>query len=265
MKKHLVIGDPIKHSLSPKIHNYWFKKNNIDAIYEKYSPSKDQIEEVIKQIKDEKLFAMNVTVPYKQTVIPFLEELSPEAQKTNSVNTIFKKNGKIFGDNTDIIGFELAIKNENINLSEKTALILGAGGVVPSIILGLEKLGIKKIYISNRTESKIDHIKISFPKIEKLKWKKIVNFDICINATSLGLKENEVMEFNFDEVNSQKLFFDVIYNPLKTNFLKNAEKYGHKVLNGEKMFIYQAQRAFDIWHNILPDIDSNLIKMLRDD
>ena len=73
------------------------------------------------------------------------------------------------------------------------------------------------------------------------------------------------MEFNFDEVNSKKLFFDVIYNPLKTNFLKNAEKYGHKVLNGEKMFIYQAQRAFDIWHNILPDIDSNLIKMLRDD
>ena len=90
--------------------------------------------------------------------------------------------------------------------------------------MGLEKLGIKKIYISNRTESKIDHIKISFPKIEKLKWKKIVNFDICINATSLGLKENEVMEFNFDEVNSKKLFFDVIYNPLKTNFLKKMPK-----------------------------------------
>ena len=152
MKKHLIIGNPINHSLSPKIHNYWFSKYKIDAIYEKISPKADEIQKIIGGIKEESLFAMNVTVPFKQQVIPFVDLLSSFAKKTNSVNTIYKKNGKVYGDNTDVIGFELAIKNSKISMTNKTALILGAGGVVPSIFVALQNLGIKKIYISNRTE-----------------------------------------------------------------------------------------------------------------
>ena len=112
MKKHLIIGNPVEHSLSPKIHNYWLKKNNIDGIYEKKLLNDNQkLEEIFKEFKNDSLFAMNVTVPFKQAVIPYIEKLSPIAEKTNSVNTVYKKDNKIFGDNTDVFGFELSLKD----------------------------------------------------------------------------------------------------------------------------------------------------------
>ena len=112
MKKYLVVGNPIEHSLSPEIHNFWIKDNNIDAIYEKKKLNEDQLEQLISQVKDNKINGINVTVPFKKTVIPYLDELSSEAQSTQSVNTIYKKDDKIIGHNTDIFGFETSIKKE---------------------------------------------------------------------------------------------------------------------------------------------------------
>ena len=166
MKKHLIIGNPISHSLSPKLHNYWFKKNNIDAIYEKKMTEANKINEIINDIKNEKLFGMNVTVPFKKEVINHIDALSGTAKKTNAVNTICKKNGKVYGDNTDVFGFEMSITNFNIETKGKTALIYGAGGAVPSIILALNNLGIKKIFITNRSSDPIKTIKLKFPDIE---------------------------------------------------------------------------------------------------
>ena len=159
MKKHIIIGKPIKHSLSPKIHNYWFKKNNIDAFYEKISPEQNELENIIKKIKTGEIYGMNITVPYKERVIPFLEDQSDLSRQTKSVNTIFNKKGKIYGDNTDVYGFEKSITNEKINLQNKSVLIFGAGGVVPSIILALNNLKTKKIFISNRTLEKAEIVK----------------------------------------------------------------------------------------------------------
>ena len=265
MKKHIIIGNPIKHSLSPKIHNYWFEKNNIRAIYEKISPDEHEVEEIIKMIKSEKLFAMNVTVPYKQAVIPFIEDLSFIAKKTNSVNTICKKNGKIYGDNTDSIGFELALKDLKTSFFNKSAFIIGAGGVVPSIIFALQNLGVDKIYVTNRTKAKTDHIKKKFPSIEIINWGNFKNCDIYINATSLGLDVDDQIDIDFNKVKPKKLFYDVIYNQPETNFLKKAKSFGHNILNGETMFIYQAQKAFEIWHNLTPKIDIKLIEILKND
>ena len=139
MKKFLVIGNPIEHSLSPELHNYWIKKNNINAIYEKQKLNEDQLEQYISQVKDNRIDGINVTVPFKKTVIPYLDELSDEAQSTQSVNTIYKKDDKIIGHNTDIFGFETSIKKAEYYLENKEVLILGAGGVVPSIIFSLIK------------------------------------------------------------------------------------------------------------------------------
>ena len=174
IKKHLIIGNPIKHSLSPQIHNYWFKKNNINGDYDKkLVESNDELEKIFKDIKNDNLFAMNITVPFKQAVIPFIDDLSPIAKKTNSVNTVYKRDKKIYGDNTDVIGFELALKDLNLNYRGKTAFILGAGGVVPSIIEGLKNLGIYEIYVSNRTQSKIEKIKKKFSFYSKNRMGKI--------------------------------------------------------------------------------------------
>ena len=265
MKKHLIIGNPINHSLSPKLHNYWFKKNKIDAIYEKKIAEDNTIKDVIDDIKNDKIFGINVTVPFKKKITDYIEVLSVTAQKTNSVNTICKKNGKIYGDNTDVFGFEMSIINLNIEIKEKTALIFGAGGVVPSIILALKNLGIKKIFITNRSSEKIKTLKLKFPEIEEINIKESSSFDFYINATSLGLKETDKLNINFNKIEPNKFFYDVIYNPPMTNFLKEAKKLGHKISNGEMMFIYQAQKSFEIWHNILPIIDQELVNFLKND
>jgi shikimate dehydrogenase len=137
MKKHLIIGNPISHSLSPKLHNYWFKENRINGEYNKLLLKDNEIELLIQKIKSKELHGMNVTVPYKQTVIPFLESLSETAKITNSVNTILNIDGKIHGDNTDVFGFQESLSKKNIDLKNKDVFIFGAGGVVPSIILAL--------------------------------------------------------------------------------------------------------------------------------
>ena len=142
MKKYLVIGNPIEHSLSPKLHNYWFEKNNINANYDRKKIDKSEIQDTINEIKNNKLDGINVTVPFKNDVIPFLDTLSEESRITQSVNTIYKQDKKLVGHNTDIKGFELSLKETKFDLENKTIFILGAGGVVPSIIYSLEKFAI---------------------------------------------------------------------------------------------------------------------------
>ena len=258
MKKYLVIGNPINHSLSPRLHNYWFKENNIDAVYEKKQINENDIEGIISEVKNDKIQGINVTVPFKKSVIPFLDELEI-SRKVPSVNTIYKKKDKIIGTNTDIHGFKLALLQTKYNFKGRKILILGAGGVTPSIIYALEGLEPAVIMLSNRTKEKAENLKKLFPQLELVKWGDIKDFDVIINATSLGLKESDKIPINYDQIDPGKFFYDVIYNPKKTNFLSEAEKRGHKIENGKMMFIYQAQLSFKIWHSILPKINYKLL------
>ena len=195
----------------------------------------------------------------KKIIIPFLDELTLIANRTKSVNTIFKKNDKVIGDNTDVEGFAKGLKHINYDVKNKKIFILGAGGVAPSIIFALQRLGALKITLSNRTRKKAENLREIFPKLEIVDWGDIPNFNMIINATSLGLKDNDEIKLNYNEVGQNKLFYDVIYNPGKTNFLLKAKQAGNLVENGKMMFIYQAQLAFKIWHNILPKIDNHLL------
>jgi len=262
MKKYLVIGNPIEHSLSPKLHNYWINKNSLEATYDKKLISENEIESLIKEIKDEKIHGINVTVPFKKSVLPFLDQLTPRSIITQSVNTIFKEGDVIVGDNTDIGGFELSLKHINYNVKNKKIFILGAGGVVPSIILTLKRSGVSKIFLSNRTKEKAEELKKIHEELEIIEWGQTVGFDMIINATSLGLKNNDEIKLDYKVIGKNKLFYDIIYNPSKTNFLIKAKQNGNQIENGKMMFIYQAQLAFDIWHNIKPEVDHETIKFL---
>ena len=263
MKKYLVIGNPIDHSLSPKLHNYWFEKNNIDANYDKRKIIKSEIQKVISEIKENKLDGINVTVPFKNDVIPFLDMLSEESKITQSVNTIYIHDKKLVGHNTDIKGFELSLNETQFNPKNKTVFILGAGGVVPSIIYALEKLGVSKIMISNRTKQKAENLKKYFPNISVIDWGDQPEFDMIINATSLGLSKEDNIGLNFNNINNEKLFYDVIYNPKETNFLKTGKDLGNITHNGKMMFIHQASAAFKIWHGIEPLINNEIIELLN--
>ena len=262
MKKFLVIGNPIEHSLSPKIHNHWLKENNIEAIYDKKNLNENELKSIISEVKDEKINGINVTVPFKKAVIPFLDELSPEAKDTQSVNTIYLQNGNVIGHNTDIAGFELAIKYAKFDLNNKKIFVLGAGGVAPSIIYALRKMKVSKISLTNRTKEKAESLKNLFKDLEIVDWGERVDFDMIINATSIGLKKEDGLNFDYSANGPDKYFFDVIYNPKETLFLKRAKLFGNKTENGKMMFIYQAHQSFTIWNKVMPKIDDETIKLI---
>ena len=263
MKKFLVIGNPIDHSLSPKLHNYWIKKNKLSSIYGKLEINENEIGELCDNLKEGKLDGLNITVPFKKTVIPYVDVLSGDALRTNSINTLSVNNGNLVGHNTDIDGFELSIKKLKYDISNKTIIILGAGGVAPSIIYALKKMKASNIILSNRTKEKAEELKKLYKDIDILNWGDLTEFDMIINATSIGLKENENFKIDFSRVGNNKFFYDVIYKPYETNFSQAGNQEGNTFENGLSMFLYQAQKAFNIWHNIEPIIDHELVKFLN--
>ena len=272
MKKYLVIGNPIEHSLSPLIHNYWMKKSNlIDSIYEKKKVQEEDLGTIVNQIKIGELNGVNITVPFKEKIIPFLDKLDDCANQTQSVNTLYKQfDGQIVGSNTDGQGFIRSL-SENI-LDEyhgKNIFILGSGGVTPSIIGAF--LVANKIYITNRTKEKAEKLKnhacdkLGLRNVEVLDWgEKPQICDLVINTTSVGLKKDENLGLSFKEYENNKnsLFYDLIYNPKETNFLKDARLRGNRTMNGKMMFLYQAHQAFGTWTGLYPPIDDDVIRLL---
>jgi shikimate dehydrogenase len=274
MKKYLVIGNPIEHSLSPLIHNYWMKKHRLfGSIYEKRKVEEKDLKNIIKEIKDDEIVGVNVTVPFKKLIIPFLDELDPVAEKTESVNTLFRVKNKVIGYNTDRLGFSLTMRElfppssdsmMPTTLQGKNILILGAGGVTSSVIDALEHEG-AKIFLSNRTKKKSEELKKRYTEIEVLDWGKRPSVcDIVINTTSIGLTKDKKINLDFSDCqgDKNKLFYDLIYNPKETNFLKEAKLRGNKIMNGQRMFLNQAIYAFNLWTNITPEIDDEVIKLL---
>ena len=264
-KKYLIIGNPVSHSLSPQIHNYWFNQNKIDSVYEKKELNEKELPDIVKNIRDGEISGINVTVPFKQKIIPFLDKLSKLSKKTQSVNTIYLRDNEVIGDNTDVYGFVKSIKDTGIELKDKVALIVGAGGVVPSIICALQELLLKKIYLTNRTFKKAEQLKEKYPKLEITKWDELVDFDIIINATSVGLKVEDKIDLNLKKLDGKKFFYDTIYNPPTTDFLNKAKINGHLSMNGKLMLIYQAQKSFEFWNGFLPEVDEKFLNLFQND
>jgi len=268
-KKYGIIGKPLSHSLSPLLHNYWFKKYNIKASYSLIETEVEQIGEIINKIKKKELKGINVTTPYKQNVIPFLDLVINSAKETSSVNTIYLNNeNKIVGENTDVYGFDCSFikRLKDKDLLEKKILILGAGGVTPSVIYALVKKNIKKIFISNRTIEKAEDIKKKFPFIEIIVWENINNksqdIDVIINTTSLGMKNGSDFKLVFKKFKPELVYYDIVYNPLETLTLKNFKDQKVKTFNGLEMFLYQGQKSFYLWNKIKPEIDDELKKII---
>ena len=273
MNKYLVIGNPIDHSLSPTIHNYWIKKNNIKAIYDKERLKSDDLKNLIIKIREKKITGVNVTVPFKKEIIPYLDKLTFGAEATQSVNTILLTDDReIVGYNTDIGGFENAIKYTKYDISGKKIFILGSGGVTPSIIFALYKMNVSSITLTNRTRTKAEYLQNFYNSntvkknerngIKVVDWGEVPEFDMIINATSVGLNSDDNLDLDFSKIGKNKFFYDVIYSPNETNFLKKGKDLGNKTENGKKMFIFQAAEAFKIWHNILPEINEEVSTLL---
>ena len=209
-----------------------------------------------------------MTLPFKQKIIKSVDQLVNDAQHTNSVNTIFLDEFEnVVGENTDVFGLQAAYLKEIVNVENKKALVIGAGGVSPSVIFSLQKPKIQNISIINRTKDKATFLKNKFKFLNILEWEslqqEINKFDIIINATSLGLKNNDDFQFDFDNVKKDLIYIDTIYNPMETKTLKFLKNSDIKTFNGLDMFIYQGQKSFYMWNKINPEIDDTLISLLK--
>ena len=267
-KKFGIIGNPIKHSLSPVLHKYWFNKYGISADYEIIEVTDQELPEIVKKIKQGEYTGINVTLPFKQKIINHIDKIVNDAELTGSVNTVLLNNDEIvLGENTDVYGLQAAYFKEIENSLNKKALVIGAGGVSPSVILSIRKSGIKNIFITNRTYEKCIFLKKKFHFLNIIPWldlkSEIKNFDIIVNATSLGLKGGDDFNFNFTNTKKEVIFIDTIYNPLETKTFKYLKEEGRKVFNGLEMFIYQGQKSFYLWNKVNPEIDNELVELLN--
>ncbi len=268
--KFAIIGKPISHSLSPVMHNYWLNKYNIKAEYELFDINEDKIKDVINRIKNKEIKGINVTLPYKKVIIPFLNKTINDANETHSVNTVMlDANDNLIGENTDVFGFQAAYLKSipNNEKKNKKVLILGAGGVAPSIILALLKSNITNISLSNRTYEKSLFLKKNFKLLNIINWnnfsKELHNFDIIINATSLGLKSSDEFKKDFSNFKKNMTYIDTIYNPAETKMIKYFKSNKVRSYNGLNMFIYQGQKSFYLWNKINPEVDDELLKLLE--
>lgn len=250
MKKALVIGNPISHSKSPLIHNYWLKQNNIPGDYDKREVSIENFENDILNIINQGYEGFNITIPFKEKIIDMCETISEEAKYVGAVNTVKIMNGKLHGYNTDVYGLieNLKIKSgvEKFNF----AVIIGAGGAARSAIVGFKKLGVEKIFVINRTIEKAkilaDEFGVNYENIVEIN-NLIKKCDVIVNTTSMGMKGENNLNVDFDNCNKNLVVYDIVYEPLMTNFLNDAKNNNLKIVTGVGMLIHQAIYGFKLW------------------
>lgn len=258
MKRFAVIGNPVVHSLSPRLHKYVFKQLRIDADYSAIQCTEKQFPEIIERLQSGQLNGINVTLPLKQSVIPYLDVLSEHARTIGAVNCISVKNGKLFGHNTDWIGFQKVLANEKIQVDGVTCIIVGAGGAARSVGYALGMNNVKKFIIINRTTKRAEDLKqlmlSIFPdvKIDIGKWREldseVLHQALIVNCTSVGMTLN-VNDCPVPEIFllPSQTIIDIIYSPFRTKLLSIGQSVGAKTVTGLPMLIYQALTSLDIW------------------
>ena len=257
-----VIGDPIAHSMSPAMQNDAFRREELDAEYLAFHVKPEGLGDAVKGLKALGVCGFNITIPHKESVIPFLDEVDELARAIGAVNTVINKDGRLIGYNTDGIGYIKALEEELTGeLKTKRTLIIGAGGAARAIYFTLVKEGVKQVDITNRTKERAVNLISECPYDNNSKAftldeaeQRIAEYDLIIQTTSIGMSPNiDDSPMDVTNIKSSAFVSDIIYNPLKTKILVEAEKKGAKIQNGVGMFAYQGAIAFQIWTGIMPD------------
>ncbi|MCP3030385.1 shikimate dehydrogenase [Halobacillus sp. A1] len=263
MMKLGLIGYPIGHSLSPWIHNQLLESQNLEGSYQLYEIEPDKFEENIKSLKKENLDGFNVTVPYKEQIIPFLDEMDQAAEFLGAVNTVKVEDGKWVGYNTDGIGYFSSVTSRFENTLKDTSkvLILGSGGAARGIYHAFLQKGVRQVDIANRTVQKAEQIikelngeEFSEPLTIQEAGDRISEYEVVIQTTSVGMSPNENQSIiDFDDIKENALFSDIVYRPMNTKFLKRADELGAFLHYGHEMLLHQAIYAFKIWTGREPE------------
>ncbi|MBY0146789.1 shikimate dehydrogenase [Neobacillus niacini] len=258
-----VLGYPIGHSMSPIMLNDVLASYEMDAHYHPFKVSPDELGTAVRGLKAIGIKGFNVTIPHKSAIIPFLDGVDELAMSIGAVNTVVNDNGKLIGYNTDGYGFIKGLDPYITSFSDKKILVIGAGGAARAIYFTMAKLKPLAIDITNRTVSKAEELIEACPFESNSKSLSLEEaaanlneYDVVIQTTMIGMypKISEV-PISLSNLNAQALVCDIIYNPLETQFLKEAQQKGATVQNGVEMFVYQGALAFEKWTGIFPDVN----------
>ncbi|MCD6083383.1 shikimate dehydrogenase [Candidatus Aerophobetes bacterium] len=255
-----VIGHPISHSLSPIFHNAAFEYLGLDFVYVPFSVRPEELKTALRAVRASNIVGINVTVPFKEKVISYLDELSPEASSIGAVNTISNEDGKLVGYNTDEEGFIRSLTREGkFDPEGKSVLLLGAGGAAYAISFALIKAGIKRLVLTNRTEEKArkllshlrkffkDKCELCFLEFSRRNSPEVMRkVDLFVNATSVGMRPDDPVLIKPHLFPQNTFVYDIVYNR-ETEILRAAKKRGLSCMGGLDMLIYQGALSFEIW------------------
>ena len=261
-----VIGNPISHSKSPKLHNYWLNKYAISGYYIPIAVQPEKLQASIEALVTLGFRGLNVTLPYKSSVLTFADIITDRASVIGAANTLyFSTSGKVTADNTDGYGF---IKNiyhqfDKWKPMDGDAVVFGAGGAAKAVIYALLAEGVPKVKILNRTKIKAELIAEHFGnKVEVFDWYShdyaLNGAKTIVNTTSLGMVNQPKFDLNFKNVSSEALVTDLVYNPVETEFLCRAKQSGCRTVDGLGMLLFQAELGFSNWFNFKPEINNEL-------
>jgi len=266
-----VIGYPVAHSMSPLMHNREFQALQLDHYYTAFSIHPDDLEKAIESVRLLQINGLNVTIPHKVKVMEYLDEIDEEARLIGAVNTIINRDGLLIGTNTDGEGYLRSLLPIVDTLHSKNVILIGAGGAARAIATTLARHGVQTLDVANRTVAKaealVKHINrfaggkaLSLSDAEE----RLSYYDIIINTTSVGMSPNvEESPIRLDHLKTGAVVSDLIYNPLKTKLLKQAEAKGAIIHNGVGMFVHQGALAFQKWTGIEPNIERMMDTVIK--
>ena len=265
-----VLGHPINHSKSPKLHNYWLSLFDIDGHYIPLDIDPRNFENSIRALSGLGFVGANVTIPYKEKVLKIADKISDRAAIIGAANTLtFLQDGSIYADNTDGYGFlqNIKCKYNDWTAGEGTSVVFGAGGASRAILGALIEDGANEVILANRTRSRADQLRSDFgAKIKVVDWMKVQNYlsdaSTVINATSLGMDGKAELPIPLQGLKKNTLVTDIVYTPLNTPLLENAAKRGCRTVDGLGMLIHQAIPGFERWFGVKPDVSEKLRELL---
>lgn len=266
-----LIGHPVSHSLSPTIHAHWLEVHGIEASYRLLDVAPSEMKEAIENMRKKMpLRGMNVTVPHKERIIPYLESVDDTARAIGAVNTVVVEDGKWHGTNTDAYGFitHLLTHAPKLKANLNHAVVLGAGGAARAAVYALKQAGAARITILNRTYANAQQLGTEMGAEAAPMAQAEAMFataDLLANTTSAGMKGIAPLELPLQALPTHAVVYDIVYAPRETELLKQAAARGLHTVDGLGMLLFQAQKAFEAWWGVLPAVDAGLMQAVEDE
>ncbi len=267
-----VAGWPVAQSRSPIIHGHWLKTYAIDGAYERIAVPVGSFREFADTIGRDGLRGSNVTVPHKETAFAICDSRTAAAEAMGAVNTLWREDGRLWGDNTDAHGFIGGLDDEapGWRAEVKTAVVIGAGGAARAIVHALLTSGVDRVWIANRTPERARALSLAFqPRAIARQWSELPDLigdaDMVVNTTSLGMAGQPELDLDVDQIARHAIVMDIVYVPLRTALVKRAEARGLRAVGGLGMLLYQATAGFERWFGVRPKVTDELRRLVEAD